>query len=82
MLFQNQELRSVNINIEHLKQQIYKFLLIFLGESNDQLNIDDNSVVEQVLQEYDLGFKRRERLDVKKPGPPFDAQITGSKEVY
>lgn len=23
-----------------------------------------------------MGFKRPERLDVKKPGPPFDSQIT------
>ncbi|XP_060528075.1 receptor-type tyrosine-protein phosphatase N2 [Cylas formicarius] len=28
----------------------------------------------------DMGFKRPERLDVKKPGPPFDTQITGLKE--
>lgn len=30
------------------------------------------------MEKYNLGFKRPERLDVKKPGPPFDAQITES----
>lgn len=24
---------------------------------------------------YNMGFKRPERLDVKKPGPPFDPAI-------
>lgn len=28
------------------------------------------------LDEFDFGFKRRERLDVKKPGPPFNERIT------
>lgn len=30
----------------------------------------------QLLHNYNMGFKRPERLDVKKPGPPFDAQLT------
>lgn len=25
-----------------------------------------------LLADYEWGFRRRERLDVKKPGPPFD----------
>ncbi|XP_018319083.1 receptor-type tyrosine-protein phosphatase-like N [Agrilus planipennis] len=29
----------------------------------------------ELLEKYDMGFKRPERLDVKKPGPPFDTKI-------
>lgn len=29
-----------------------------------------------VWDRYNMGFKRPERLDVKKPGPPFDPAIT------
>lgn len=37
--------------------------------------------IEELLEGYDFGFKRRERLDVKKPGPPFDRLInTESKK--
>ncbi|CAG9817322.1 unnamed protein product [Phaedon cochleariae] len=32
--------------------------------------------LDTLLKKYNLGFKRPERLDVKKPGPPFDSQIT------
>lgn len=39
-------------------------------EANPLLSLD------KLLLNYNLGFKRPERLDVKKPGPPFDAQIT------
>lgn len=39
-------------------------------EVNPLLSLD------KFLFNYNLGFKRPERLDVKKPGPPFDAQIT------
>lgn len=31
------------------------------------------------LDEFDWGFKRRERLDVKKPGPPFDEHILSTE---
>lgn len=34
--------------------------------------------LDELLLNYNMGFKRPERLDVKKPGPPFDAQITDS----
>lgn len=39
-------------------------------EANPLMSLD------QLLLNYNMGFKRPERLDVKKPGPPFDAQIT------
>lgn len=32
------------------------------------------------LEDFDWGFKRRERLDVKKPGPPFDEHTLGTTE--
>ncbi|KAJ8912111.1 hypothetical protein NQ315_005447, partial [Exocentrus adspersus] len=51
----------------------------FIGitpEQENQLILKDN--LDKLLEKYDLGFKRPERLDVKKPGPPFDAQITES----
>lgn len=32
--------------------------------------------LEDLLDGYDFGFKRPERLDVKKPGPPFDPLIS------
>lgn len=32
------------------------------------------------MERYNLGFKRPERLDVKKPGPPFDSQISSATD--
>ncbi|XP_030751242.1 receptor-type tyrosine-protein phosphatase N2 [Sitophilus oryzae] len=45
------------------------------GELENQQEIamrDDLSIWDR----YNMGFKRPERLDVKKPGPPFDPAIT------
>lgn len=39
-------------------------------ETNPLVSLD------KLLLNYNMGFKRPERLDVKKPGPPFDAQIS------
>lgn len=40
-------------------------------DTEDSLNND----LDDLLKRYNFGFKRPERLDVKKPGPPFDTQI-------
>lgn len=40
-----------------------------------------NNDLGKFLDEFDWGFKRRERLDVKKPGPPFDEHIKPSTET-
>ncbi|GJQ80345.1 hypothetical protein Trydic_g12218 [Trypoxylus dichotomus] len=47
--------------------------------SND-LNTEDSlkENLDELLNEYRLGFQRPERLDVKKPGPMFDTQRTTS----
>ncbi|XP_018575547.1 receptor-type tyrosine-protein phosphatase N2 [Anoplophora glabripennis] len=47
-------------------------------EHQNRLILKDN--LDKLLEKYNLGFKRPERLDVKKPGPPFDAQITESAQ--
>jgi hypothetical protein len=48
---------------------------IFKGESKMTDNDDSFSEdIDELLEKYGLGFKRPERLDVKKPGPPFDNQ--------
>lgn len=39
-------------------------------EANPLVSLD------KLFLNYNMGFKRPERLDVKKPGPPFDAQIS------
>lgn len=46
------------------------------GALNSVTNQELNNNLNKILGEYNLGFKRPERLDVKKPGPPFDGQIT------
>lgn len=52
----------------------------FNGEvKNDPEQILKNDLG-KFLDEFDWGFKRRERLDVKKPGPPFDEHILGTTE--
>ncbi|XP_017769765.1 PREDICTED: receptor-type tyrosine-protein phosphatase N2 isoform X2 [Nicrophorus vespilloides] len=56
--------------------------MVYLPSSKD-MKSDPRSVLknnlDELLQEYDLGFKRPERLDVKKPGPPFDTQM---KDIF
>lgn len=42
---------------------------------------EEDQDLDQLLTKYNLGFKRPERLDVKKPGPPFDAQILDGKRA-
>lgn len=46
-----------------------------LEPQNNNENLQDSDNFDAFLEKYNLGFKRPERLDVKKPGPPFDAQI-------
>ncbi|KRT85383.1 tyrosine phosphatase, partial [Oryctes borbonicus] len=45
---------------------------------SDDLNTEDSlkENLDELLDEYRLGFQRPERLDVKKPGPMFDSQRT------
>lgn len=56
-------------------------IYLILDETTERQNriiLKDN--LDKLLEKYNLGFKRPERLDVKKPGPPFDAQITESAQ--
>lgn len=53
-----------------------KILLNFLEELNPLSNSDIAADFRERLAEFNAGFKRPERLDVKKPGPPFDGPIT------
>ncbi|XP_074036255.1 tyrosine phosphatase IA-2 isoform X2 [Leptinotarsa decemlineata] len=48
------------------------------SEEDDKLIMKHN--LDRLLERYNLGFKRPERLDVKKPGPPFNPQITDSSQ--
>ncbi|XP_057655924.1 receptor-type tyrosine-protein phosphatase N2 [Diorhabda carinulata] len=55
-----------------------------LKDDNPQDRIFENDL-NKLLQKYNLAFKRPERLDVKKPGPPFDnliAETTDYKPEY
>lgn len=45
--------------------------------TNMERNFWENNLG-KLLERLDLGFKRPERLDVKKPGPPFDEQKIAS----
>ncbi|XP_031352331.1 uncharacterized protein LOC116177484, partial [Photinus pyralis] len=38
-----------------------------------------NNDLDELLERYNSGFKRPERLDVKKPGPLFDLQLNDGK---
>ncbi|KAJ8970255.1 hypothetical protein NQ317_010499 [Molorchus minor] len=52
----------------------HRVIIAATPKEQNQMVLKDN--LDQLLEKYNLGFKRPERLDVKKPGPPFDAQIT------
>lgn len=45
-----------------------------IGEPNDGNAQILSPDLGALLADYDWGFSRHERLDVKKPGPPFDVK--------
>ncbi|KAF2882337.1 hypothetical protein ILUMI_23836 [Ignelater luminosus] len=47
-----------------------------MGEGRTDTEDSLNDDLDDLLERYSKGFKRPERLDVKKPGPPFDSQIS------
>lgn len=49
--------------------------MLLTGLSQDDVNRMDLQTLDKLLIKYNLGFKRPERLDVKKPGPQFDPQV-------
>lgn len=65
-----------NKYIEHK----FRFIII-LGETKTNSESTETLVddLNSILDRYSTEFKRPERLDVKKPGPPFDPQITTQK---
>lgn len=51
--------------------------VVYAPRSDEERDMREN--LDKLLTNYNVGFKRPERLDVKKPGPRFDAQIPDGK---
>lgn len=65
---------------QHLQHpKIYTEGGVVYDSGQQQDNNENQQDFNDILNRYNLGFKRPERLDVKKPGPPFDPQITDDK---
>ncbi|KAI4461799.1 receptor-type tyrosine-protein phosphatase [Holotrichia oblita] len=59
------------LRVESYMLQKLKF---WVNEMKTEDSLNEN--LDELLEEYRMGFQRPERLDVKKPGPMFDSQRT------
>lgn len=81
--YNNKEIFRELQNRQRLDNGIYTEGGVVYPPLSDETNTEEEDRVRENLDKlftkYNLGFKRPERLDVKKPGPPFDAQIVDDK---
>ena len=56
-----------------LKKNTTAFTTFLESQQEQEIAMRDDL---NIWDRYNMGFKRPERLDVKKPGPPFDPSIT------
>lgn len=81
--YNNKEIFRELQNRQRLDNGIYTEGGVVYPPLSDQPDTEEEDRVRENLDKlftkYNLGFKRPERLDVKKPGPPFATQIVDDK---